>query len=66
MPRVGHPDPATFHAAYAELAAFHDELWERTAIAPERTVLGGFSMGSVMSYADVYKRQLPFPSASIV
>jgi phospholipase/carboxylesterase len=51
VPRVGYPDPDTFHAAYRKLAAFHDELWERTGIAPERTVLGGFSMGSVMSYS---------------
>ncbi|HEY0631489.1 MAG TPA: hypothetical protein VGC98_05510 [Thermoleophilaceae bacterium] len=51
VPRVGYPDPDTFHAAYSELARFHDELWERTGIAPERTVLGGFSMGAVMSYS---------------
>jgi phospholipase/carboxylesterase len=51
VPRVGYPDPETFHAAYRELAAFHDEVWKRTGIGPERTVLGGFSMGSVMSYA---------------
>jgi phospholipase/carboxylesterase len=51
VPRVGYPDPDSFHAAYRELAAFHDELWERTGIGPERTVLGGFSMGTVMSYA---------------
>ena len=51
VPRVGFPDHDTFHAAYAQLAALHDELWERTGIGPERTVLGGFSMGSVMSYA---------------
>jgi phospholipase/carboxylesterase len=51
VPRVGYPDPVSFRAAYAELAAFHDELWERTGIGPERTVLGGFSMGTVMSYA---------------
>jgi len=51
VPSVGYPDPDTFRAAYAKLAAFHDELWERTGIAPERTVFGGFSMGSVMSYA---------------
>ena len=51
VPRVGYPDPDTFHAAYRELASFHDQLWERTGIAPERTVLGGFSMGSVMSYS---------------
>jgi len=51
VPRVGHPDPDTFHRSYAQLARFHDELWERTGVAPERTVLGGFSMGSVMSYS---------------
>jgi phospholipase/carboxylesterase len=51
VPRVGYPDPETFHAAYQALAELHDELWERTGIAPERTLLGGFSMGSVMSYA---------------
>jgi phospholipase/carboxylesterase len=51
VPRVGYPDPDTFHAAYDKLAAFHDELWERTGIAPAQTVFGGFSMGSVMSYS---------------
>ncbi len=51
VPRVGYPDPETFRAAYDALAAFHDELWERTGVAPGRTVLGGFSMGSVMSYS---------------
>ncbi|MDQ6607014.1 MAG: phospholipase [Actinomycetota bacterium] len=51
VPRVGYPDPDTFRAGYRQLAAFHDEVWERTGIGPERTILGGFSMGSVMSYA---------------
>jgi phospholipase/carboxylesterase len=51
VPRVGYPDPDTFHAAYQELSAFHDDLWQRTGVAPDRTVLGGFSMGSVMSYS---------------
>jgi phospholipase/carboxylesterase len=51
VPRVGYPDPETFRAAFEGLAALHDELWERTGIVPERTVLGGFSMGTVMSYA---------------
>jgi phospholipase/carboxylesterase len=51
VPRVGYPDRGTFHAAYDKLAAFHDELWQRTGIAPEATVFGGFSMGSVMSYS---------------
>jgi phospholipase/carboxylesterase len=51
VPRVGYPDHDTFHAAYDALAALHDELWQRTGVGPERTVFGGFSMGSVMSYA---------------
>ncbi len=51
VPRVGYPDPETFDAARAELAACHDELFERTGLTAAQTVLGGFSMGSVMSYA---------------
>jgi phospholipase/carboxylesterase len=50
-PRVGHPDGATFAASYQALAELHDQLWQRTGLDPERTVLGGFSMGTVMSYA---------------
>ena len=63
VPRVGYPDPETFHAAYGKLAAFHDELWERTGVGPERTVLGGFSMGSVMSYALGLGPGRPAPAA---
>ncbi len=51
VPRVGYPDPETFRAAYSKLSALHDDLWEHTGVGPERTVLGGFSMGSVMSYS---------------
>jgi phospholipase/carboxylesterase len=51
VPRVGYPDPDTFREASRQLAMFHDHLWEQTSIGPDRTVLGGFSMGSVMSYA---------------
>ena len=51
VPRVGYPDPDTFRAAYEALGGFHDHLWQRFGLGPERTVLGGFSMGSVMSYS---------------
>jgi phospholipase/carboxylesterase len=51
VPRVGHPDPSSFRASYRALANLHDELWERTGLTPEQTVLGGFSMGTAMSYA---------------
>jgi phospholipase/carboxylesterase len=65
VPKVGYPDPDSFRAAFAALAAFHDELWERTGIAPERTVLGGFSMGTVMSYALSFSAQRPAPAGAL-
>jgi phospholipase/carboxylesterase len=51
VPQVGYPDPETFRASTGALGELHDQLWEQTGIPPERTVLGGFSMGTVMSYA---------------
>ncbi len=51
VPRVGYPDRDSFRDAYEKLASFHDELWQRTGISPRQTVFGGFSMGTVMSYA---------------
>jgi phospholipase/carboxylesterase len=51
VPRVGYPDPETFTAAYRKLTELHDELWRLTGLEPAQTVLGGFSMGTVMSYA---------------
>jgi phospholipase/carboxylesterase len=62
VPRVGYPDSGTFAAAFEALASFHDELWARTGVAPSRTVLGGFSMGSVMSYALGLPRVRPQPA----
>src|SRR3954468_19456758 len=62
VPRVGYPDPDTFRAAYDKLAAFHDELWERTGLTAAQTVLGGFSMGSVMSYSLGLAASRPAPA----
>jgi phospholipase/carboxylesterase len=62
VPRVGYPDPETFHAAYRRLAAFHDEQWRRTGVGPELTVLGGFSMGTVMSHALALGADRPPPA----
>ena len=59
VPRVGYPDPETFEAARAALAELHDRLWEESGIGPERTVLGGFSMGAVMSYAMALSAERP-------
>jgi phospholipase/carboxylesterase len=65
VPRVGYPDHDTFHAARAALAELHDGLWEQTGIEPSRTVLGGFSMGSVMSYAMAFSAERP-PVAGVL
>ena len=65
VPRVGYPDPETFFAARAALADLHDQLWEETGVGPERTVLAGFSMGAVMSYAMGFGADRP-PVAGIL
>jgi phospholipase/carboxylesterase len=59
VPRVGYPDAGTFQAAREALADLHDGLWEETGIDPPRTVLGGFSMGAVMSYAMALSAERP-------
>ena len=38
------------------------ELWERTGLTSDRTVLGGFSMGAVMSYAMGLGADRPAPA----
>jgi phospholipase/carboxylesterase len=66
VPRVGYPDYDTFQASYAQLAELHDELWERTGLGPSQTVLGGFSMGSVMSYALGLGQGRPAPAGLLI
>ncbi|HEV2058502.1 MAG TPA: phospholipase [Solirubrobacteraceae bacterium] len=62
VPRVGYPDPATFHATYAQLTAFLDGWLQERAITWERTLIGGFSMGCVMSYATGLGPRRPAPA----
>jgi phospholipase/carboxylesterase len=59
VPRVGYPDRASFDAAREALAELHDGLWAETGLGPERTVLGGFSMGAVMSHAMGWSEDRP-------
>jgi len=49
--RVGFPDPATFEPTLETLTGWFDALPEALGVPVERTVLGGFSQGAVMSYA---------------
>ena len=48
---IGYPDPSTFLPTYAAVSAWLDGIWETTGLAAERTVLGGFSQGAVMTYS---------------
>ena len=59
VPRVGFPDPATFHESYAALSAWID------ALPHEQVVIGGFSQGAVMSHAVALGRGRPRPAALI-
>jgi phospholipase/carboxylesterase len=58
---VGYPDPDTFHDTYEHLADWLDGL----GFPPERTVLGGFSQGAVMSYALALGTGRPSPAALV-
>jgi phospholipase/carboxylesterase len=49
--RIGYPDPGTFHSTYARLTAWLDGLLAEHGLDHDRLVLGGFSQGTVMSYA---------------
>jgi phospholipase/carboxylesterase len=49
--RVGYPDPDSFWRSFGLLETWLEKLPEVTGVPLERTVLGGFSMGAVMSYA---------------
>ena len=62
VPRVGYPDPTTFDASYAQLTAFLDGWLQDRAITWERTLIGGFSMGCVMSYATGLGPRRPVPA----
>jgi phospholipase/carboxylesterase len=59
--RLGYPDPATFGETYPQAAAWLDAL----GFPPERTVLGGFSQGAVMTYALGLAKDRPRPAALI-
>lgn len=48
VPRVGFPEPASFAGSYAALAELLDDELE---LDWATTVVGGFSQGTVMSYA---------------
>lgn len=65
VPRVGFPEPASFRASLAGLGVWLEQLGQRTGVGVERTVIGGFSQGAVMSYALALGRGRPRPAGLI-
>ena len=65
MRELGYPDPPTFRSAVALLGGWLDALAAETGIPPERTVLGGFSQGAVMTYALGLGPGRPRPAALV-
>jgi phospholipase/carboxylesterase len=63
VPRVGYPDPDSFRESCTLLAELQDHLLETTGLSAERMILGGFSMGTVMSYALGLSGDRPAPLA---
>jgi phospholipase/carboxylesterase len=51
VPKVGFPDPPTFLASFRELADHLSSVLDAHELPWDKAVLGGFSMGAVMSYA---------------
>jgi phospholipase/carboxylesterase len=62
---IGYPDRDTFMATFARIAEWLDAIRGELGIPPERTVLGGFSQGAVMTYALAYGRGRPKPAAIV-
>jgi phospholipase/carboxylesterase len=60
--RVGYPDSETFFDSLSSVSAWVDLLPDELEIPWERIVLGGFSMGAVMSYALGLGRERPTPA----
>lgn len=60
---VGHPDRDTFFEAFATVARWVDGLPIALEVPWSRMVLGGFSMGAVMSYALALGAGRPSPAA---
>ena len=63
--QVGYPDRETFFESFAALSRWLDLLPEAMSMPWERIVLGGFSMGAVMSYSIGLGPARPTPAGII-
>jgi phospholipase/carboxylesterase len=63
--RVGYPDKQTFDSSLRLLGERVDGLLAEHGVAPERVVYGGFSQGTVMSWALALDPGRPVPAGVI-
>ena len=63
--QVGFPDPETFLPSYERLTGWFDALPDALGVPVDRTVVGGFSQGGVMSYALALGEGRPRPAGTI-
>ena len=59
------PDPPTFTRTFGLLSDWLDSMNEQTGVPMDRTVIGGFSQGSVMSYALGLGAERPVPAGIV-
>jgi phospholipase/carboxylesterase len=62
---IGYPDEETFTETFREASAWLDAALEEAGVPIERTVLGGFSQGAVMSYSLGLAATRPRPAGII-
>jgi phospholipase/carboxylesterase len=60
---IGFPDAETFLSTYAELSEHLEGVLAEHGLGWDRTVVGGFSQGAVMSYALGLGAERPNPAA---
>jgi phospholipase/carboxylesterase len=62
---IGYPDAPTFTETFAAASVWLDGALEEAGVPIERTVLGGFSQGAVMSYSLGLAASRPRPAGII-
>lgn len=62
---IGYPDPGTFLPTYERLQGWLDALLAEHGLSHERLVIGGFSQGTVMSYATALGEGRPAPAGIV-
>ncbi|MEA2321907.1 MAG: phospholipase/carboxylesterase [Solirubrobacteraceae bacterium] len=65
VPRVGFPEPRTFHDSLQRLDALLGAIPDAFGVPEGRTVIGGFSQGTVMAYAVGLGRGRPSPAGIV-